>query len=222
LPVQPSLNSGSPLTLQQRSDALCPMARKSTYPLDATRRRVGSISDGGGHKYNLFSRPETTKSSTTMAEVYNHQSTLSNRARVNLALMLAWGVLQISSTSWMKGAWTKDNILIVMDTPNKPLPYLSHRFESSRIDSMFPTPMSTLSPPTIDQVGDWVNNTSIFSLGIFLLEMCHNCPIEDLATKQEKNENGKSFETGWGPTMRRPSRHASTSQPSTWTSMEGR
>jgi hypothetical protein len=129
-----------------------------------------------------------------MAEVYNHQSTLSNRARVNLALMLAWGVLQISSTSWMKGAWTKDNILIVMDTPNKPLPYLSHRFESSRIDSMFPTPMSTLSPPTIDQVGDWVNNTSIFSLGIFLLEMCHNCPIEDLATKQEKNENGKSFD----------------------------
>lgn len=127
----------------------------------------------------------------TLAEVYRKQSVLSNRNRVQLALMLAWGVLQISTTSWLKGKWTKENIFLVMDAPNKPLPYLSHRFESSRRDSLL---SSTLSPTTIDQVGDWVGNTSLFALGVFLLEMCFDCPIEDLATVKEKNEHGETFE----------------------------
>jgi hypothetical protein len=107
---------------------------------------------------------------------------------VQLALMLAWGVLQISSTSWLEGKWTKENILLVMDTPNRPLPYLSHRFESSHRDST----QSTLSPTTIDQVSDWVKNTSLFALGIFLLEMCYDRPIEELANVKEKNENGEA------------------------------
>jgi hypothetical protein len=107
---------------------------------------------------------------------------------VQLALKLAWSVLLLSSTNWLEGKWTKENILLVMDTPNKPLPYLSHRFESSHWGST----QSTLSPTTIDQVSDWVMNTSLFALGIFLLEMCYDQPIEDLATRKEKNENGEA------------------------------
>jgi hypothetical protein len=198
--IQSSSNNGSPLTIstttqvnqgnaQTTSDDLCPITKSPTEPPPTSRQRVGSISDGGGHSYNLFSRPgdATAKSSTTLAEVYRKQSSLSRKNRVQLAL-LAWGVLQISPTSWLKGKWTKDNIILVTDTTTKPLPYLSHRFESSRRDSM----LSTLSPTTVDQVGNWVNNTSLFALGVFLLEMCYNRPIEDLAASNEKDGNGET------------------------------
>jgi hypothetical protein len=175
---------------QNTSDDLCPITKSPTESSPTSRRRVGSISDGEGHNFNLFIRPgdATTKSSTTLAEVYRKQSRLSRKNRVQLALTLAWSVLQISSTSWLRGKWTKDNIVLVTDTTAKPLPYLCHRFESSRRDSK----LSTLSPATRDQVSDWVNNTSLFALGVFLLEMCYDCPIEDLATSQEKNENGEA------------------------------
>lgn len=182
------VSQGSP---QNTGDDLCPIIKSPGERPRTSRRRLGSISDKSGHNYDLFSRPEAAaiKSSITLTEVYRQQSALSTRNRVQLALMLAWGVLQISSTSWLKGKWTKDNILLVMDAPNKPLPYLSHRFESSRRDSLL---SSTLSPITIDQVGDWVNNTSLFALGVFLLEMCFDRPIEDLATANEKNESGEA------------------------------
>lgn len=175
---------------QSTSDDLCPIIKSPTHPLHVTRQRVGSISDKSGHNYDLFSQPEAaqTKSSMTLSEVYSKKSVLSNRNRVQLALILAWGVLQISSTGWLKGKWTKDNIFLVTDAPNKPLsPYLSHRFESARRDSLI---ASTLSPTTVDQVGEWVSNSSLFALGVFLLEMCFNSPIEALATAKEKDKNG--------------------------------
>jgi hypothetical protein len=196
--AHPSPTSGSSLTIstttlasqgnaQPGGFSLCPFP---TAPPRRTRTRVGSISDKNGHNCDLFSRPDAaaTRSFTTLAEVYNKQSALSNKKRVQLALTLAWGVLLLSSTSWLEGKWTKENIILVMDTRNKPLPYLSHRFESSRRDSM----QSTLSPTTINQVSDWVKNPSLFALGIFLLEMCYDRPIEDLATSKEKNGNGEA------------------------------
>lgn len=126
----------------------------------------------------------------TLSEVYSKENVLTNRNRVQLALVLAWGVLQISTTSWLKGKWTKDNIFLVMDAPNDPLPYLRHRFESARRDSLLPT----LCPTTRDQVGEWVGNTSLFALGVFLLEMCFNSSIEDLASVKEKENNGDASE----------------------------
>ena len=179
----------NPGNTHHANDDLCPIIKSPTQPLRVVRRRVGSISDKSGHNYDLFSRAEAglTKSSMTLSEVYSKQNSLSNRNRVQLALMLAWSVLQISSTSWLKGKWTKDNIFLVMDPPNQPLPYLSHRFESARRDSLL---SSTLCPTTVDQVGEWVSNTSLFALGVFLLEMCFDSPIEDLATAKEKDKNG--------------------------------
>jgi hypothetical protein len=201
LRLQSGSNSISPLatstttrviqgSAQNTINDLCPITKSPTEPPPTSRLRVGYISDGCGHDFNLFSEPAdaTIKSSTTLAEVYRKQSRLSSKNRVQLALTLAWSVLQISSTSWLKGNWTKDNIVLVMDKSTGPLPYLCHRFESSRRDSK----LSTLSPTTRDQVGEWVNNTSLFALGVFLLEMCYDQPIEELATSKEKNENGET------------------------------
>ena len=176
-------------TAQHPSDDLCPIFKQPRQSPNGGRQRVGFISDKSGHMFHLFSRPDVIlgKPSITLSGVYRKESLLSNRNRVQLALKLAWGVLQISSTSWLRGKWTRENIFLVMDAPNNPLPYLIHRFKSSRETSQL---SSTLPRTTIDQADDWVSNMSLFALGIFLLEMCFDCSIEDLATAREKDRNG--------------------------------
>ena len=175
------------------SEDLCPIIKSPTEPLRVGRQRVGSISDNSGHKYDLFSRPEAalTKSFMTLSEVYSKHNVLSNRNRVKVALVLAWGVLHLSSTDWMRGWWSKDNILLVFDGMGMPCVYLTHRFEAARSDPLL---SSTLSPTTVDQVGEWVSNTSLFALGVVLLEMCFNSSIEGLATAKEKDKDGNATE----------------------------
>lgn len=167
---------------------LCSML-KSPAVLPPVRRRVGSISDSSGQSYNLFSRPDpvSSKTSVKLAEIFKQRSSLSTMNRVRLALMLAWGVVQISCTDWLKGEWSRDNILLVMDPTNKPKPYISHRFQSSRQN----TQLSTLAPTILNQLAPWIMNPSLVALGVFLVEVCYNKPIEDLATVAEKNEQGK-------------------------------
>jgi len=179
--------------VQYSSDDLCPIIKTPTQPPRPGRQRVGSICDKSGHKYDLFTRPEValTKSSMTLSEVYRKHKVLSIRNRVQIALILAWGVLQLSFTDWLRGWWTKDNILIVFEGFGTPCVYLTHRLESACMDPLLP---STLSPTTVDRVGDWVGNTTIFALGVVLLEMCFNSPIEDLATAKEKDRNGDAHD----------------------------
>lgn len=124
-----------------------------------------------------------------LSEFFHQQSSLSNKNRVELALRLSWAVLQISSTSWLNARWTKDNILLVMDTPDNPRPYLSHRFESARRDSQ----CCTLTPTKSHDILEWISNVSLFDLGVFLIEVCYGRSIEDLAISTEKNENGEPF-----------------------------
>lgn len=170
---------------------LCTMLKKRTEPASTTRRKLGSISSPTSPVV-LFSEPDQllripTRRSAKLAELLVQQNALSMKSRVRIALMLAWGVLQISSTGWLSGKWTKDNILIVTDTPHNSLPYVSHRFQSSRRASQ----SSTLDPEATNHIADWIRNASLFALGVFLLEMCYNRSIEDLAVAEEKTERGE-------------------------------
>lgn len=158
------------------------------------RRRLSSVSRSKVHDYQLFIEPDPkaaarTKSSLKLAETFEQPGTLSRKNKMKLAWTLACGVLQISSTSWLRGKWTKENVLLVMDDANKPLPYLSHVFHSARRSSQ----SSTLTPATSNQVVDWVKNATLFALGVFLLEVCYNRSIEDLASVKEKSQKGEPW-----------------------------
>lgn len=124
-----------------------------------------------------------------IVELFGQSSKMSNKNRVQVGLMLAWGVLQISSTSWLEGHWTKDNILLVIDHPNKPLPYVSHHFQSSRRNSH----SSTLTPRRSNEITNWARNLPLFALAVFLLEICYYRSIEDLAQDIEMNEKGEPY-----------------------------
>lgn len=174
---------------------LCTLLKEIEHRPRPARGRHGSISAGSeGLSYELSSKSDhpltpPMRSSVNLADFFNQQNNmrLTTKNKVQLALMLAWGVLQISSTSWLSGTWTKDNILLVMDTPDKPVPYVSHRFESSRHLRR----TSTLNPTVSYRIAGWVKNASLFALGVFLLEVCYNRSIEDLANPDEKNTDGE-------------------------------
>lgn len=152
------------------------------------RHRSGSMTSSSGKSVHFFSKPEPVlaKSSIRLSDFYDQRNTLSNKDRVRLALMLAWGVLQISCTSWLEGNWTRENILLVLDASNRPLPYISHRFKSCRKSATSDSSLTSKANPS----ETWINNISMFALCVFLIEVCHNRPIEDLATNDEKQENG--------------------------------
>ncbi|SMR52358.1 unnamed protein product [Zymoseptoria tritici ST99CH_1A5] len=187
----PSIAPSGALPCTSCVSDLCTILKSCQDPVRPARRRLGSISDSKGQNYDLFSRPDpiTTKHSVVVAEYFEQKSVLSNRFRVELALMLAKGVLQMSSTSWLEGKWTKHNILLVTDAPNSLLPYVSHRFESAGRSST----SSTLVPTTPDSVEAWIRNPTMFSLGVLLLEVCYNRSIESLAANDEKNDFGKAW-----------------------------
>ena len=180
-----------------------------------SRKRLGSLSssqplstsndEGQGLIYRLHSGPDEeaaspTRKSVKLPDLFKRPNELNPKTRVNLGLMLAWGVLQISSTSWLSGGWSKDNILLVEDTSSERRPYVSHRFPpthrrdsrvsmSSRRDSH-----STLDPPEPPyQMGDWARDASLFALAVFLLEMCYGQSIEDMAIESERDATGKPY-----------------------------
>lgn len=174
-------------------DDLCTHLKGPFSRTHVRRRRLSSVSGSNGCNYNLFLEPDPvtaarTKSSIKLAETFQKPSTMSRKHRMKLALKMAWGVLHVYSTSWLKGGWTKEHVLLLMDDANKPSPYLSHAFRSARRNSQ----SSTLAPAISDRMEEWVKDATLFALGVFLLEMCHHRSIEDLASPKERPPSGEA------------------------------
>jgi len=184
------------------TDLCATLTNSDSFDPQSPRRRLGSISDSNGHKFDLSTRFDKStftfaRQSIKLADAFGKPISalgptvarksvrfhMSNRDRVQLGLLLAWGVLQISSTSWLEGHWTKDNILLVIDPPNKPHPYVSHCFQSKRRISNG----SSLIPSASNEIMDWTPNVPLFALARFLLELCYESSIEDLAQANELN-----------------------------------
>lgn len=178
-------------------------------------RRLGYINDKEGRKYSVFTiagkaPPNSATSSTYhLGEIFSRPSqqpnadqkpihdalkttTLKTSERVRLALMLGWNALQLHSTHWLEDHWTKDNILLVIDPPNIPQPYVTHNFQSSsRRNSREDLDELTLTPSRRERLTSWVPNEALFNLGVVLIEICYNKSIEELADANEKDEKGE-------------------------------
>ncbi|KAJ9650779.1 hypothetical protein H2198_009934, partial [Neophaeococcomyces mojaviensis] len=194
---------------------LCAVLKNVNFDSRPARRRLGFISDPNNrHKFWLSTRFDhlssaTTKRSFRLAETLGRRLPsqglaeyqapswfdMHTRHRVELCLMLAWGVLHFSSTGWLQGNWTKDNILLVVDPSDKIRPYVTHRFESSRRNSEAPS-LSPLTPLTPNRITKWTGNDALFALAVSLIEICHGETIENLAEEDEKhNGEVKTFLT---------------------------
>lgn len=75
--------------------------------------------------------------------------------------------------------------MLVVDSTDKPRPYVIHRFESSRRNSDTSS-LPTLTPLISNDITKWSGNDALFALAVFLIEMCYGMRIEDLANSEEK------------------------------------
>lgn len=151
-----------------------------------SRRRLGSISDSDLREYDIYkdnrTKPTSTVACGTLSQFFDRHSSLTNKTRVRLALKLAWAVLQISSTGWLKGEWTKENVLLVLATSDDPMAYITHGFESSKHKSV----SSTLEPTSLSQIANGDTCASLWALGVLMVELCCDKPIEKMAADNEK------------------------------------
>ena len=168
-------------------DSLCEtLAQVQNLPYQS-RYHLGSISDSNTHQFDLFTStkpPDTlrTQEFIKFRDMFKRPGILSYKSRVNLALKLAWAVLQLSTSSWLHERWTKDNIFLIMDGDGNPTPYVLHHIQTCLDRSSSPA----LSTNKADAIGIWTGYRPLFSLAILLLELCYHKSIEDLAMDEEK------------------------------------
>lgn len=192
---QPIIEDDTPPS-ETPSEGLCDKLRTSSpfsHTIDSAaphvNRRISMTSDrptsiSQKQSFRLADGLGRSASSPVNATALPPWLQLRIRHRIHLGLMLAWGVLQISSTGWLAGYWTIDNILLVKDAADKPKPYVTHRFESSQTsDDAIASP--TLTPLVPSHIALWTRSSVLFALGIFLIEIGCDRLITELAYSYE-------------------------------------
>ena len=110
---------------------------------------------------------------------------LSRQQRLVIAVTLAHAVLQLHKSPWLSETWSKSDIFFFshgVDAYKRPIadrPYVSRSFASNRDG---PQKIST-GLKTDDVFNSQIVNKSLFALGIVLIELCFNKPLEDLCAK---------------------------------------
>ena len=115
------------------------------------------------------------------------RQSFSQGVKHQLASTLGSTVLQLHSTPWLEG-WEKQDIQYLPEaegdtaqSPTSPVqPYISRRFSSSKS-----RPSSVSSSKTATQVQSFARNETLFTLGVVLIEIAYNKPIEDLVEPRD-------------------------------------
>ncbi|KAK3167107.1 hypothetical protein OEA41_010232 [Lepraria neglecta] len=170
---------------------------QTTRPDDG--KCLGYLSDAKETRYGLFSVNPRSDVEPPMASIHVGEPLSPSRRRSRtgrawkrqsfsqgvkhqLASTLGSTVLQLHSTPWLEG-WDKQDIQYLPEaegdtaqSPTSPVqPYISRRFSSSKSRTS-----SVSSSTTAAQVQGFARNETLFTLGVVLIEIAYNKPIEDL------------------------------------------
>jgi hypothetical protein len=130
------------------------------------------------HMINPLQKQELFSSSTESVTLQSlllrpHQTrpSMNRRNRFTLAIILASSLLQLHSTPWMSDGWNKQDVFFLstldLHQPIISRPYLFKSFHSSQDASVNPSLPIKFN-----------TKTALTNLGIMLLELCFNIPIE--------------------------------------------
>ena len=116
---------------------------------------------------------------------------LSRRQRLEIAVTLASSVLQLHQSPWLSEIWSKKDIKFFfqgLDKDNQPLinhAYVSRSFSPSASRSTLQLSPNLRNNDILDSL---IINKTLFALGIVLVELCLNKPLEDLRTPQPNDD----------------------------------
>ncbi|KAF4538968.1 hypothetical protein BFW01_g8239 [Lasiodiplodia theobromae] len=119
----------------------------------------------------------------TLSELLDGSTKLDPREKRTLALIFAESLLLYHDSAWMSangGGWAKDDICFFFQTEDEPdvaHPFLSARFDNASITRKDPFRNASLH-----------RNPSILALGILLIEIFNEKPIEKWRTPRERKD----------------------------------
>ena len=154
---------------------------------------------GDKHKHYLYwadptITPETRSTSLDDLLSYpisgSHKTWLSRKDRLRIAVTLAWSILELDGTLWLKPTWSSKDILFHEKTNQASDPQYSYPYISWKLCR------------TDDNVADYMHDSSpnhyhafrsetLFALGLILVELCFGSRLADL----HMEEDGDSCET---------------------------
>ena len=127
---------------------------------------------------------------------------LSGRQRLSIAVILAHTVLQLHDSPWLTESWGKNDIWFFFSgvdrhkQPNIEPPYISRSFKPGS-DQNASTPGEESVAQT-DRYSHLIINKTLFALGIVLIELALNRPLEEFRTdtmSSEPSASNRSYTT---------------------------
>ncbi|KAI4690174.1 uncharacterized protein J4E84_004356 [Alternaria hordeiaustralica] len=149
---------------------------------------IGYLTDNSNRQYGIYPLDSANDSEKSSPTVYSLRQILteykSNNWRLRLsdklqvALDLAFSVLQLYKTPWLDEQWSDSDVYFVRhpDAPAASLyehPFVYRKISASKIDQA----SDNIGRPAAYRV---IRNQTLFTLGILLIELCFEKSIEDL------------------------------------------
>ncbi|KAL9122298.1 MAG: hypothetical protein Q9187_001146 [Circinaria calcarea] len=104
--------------------------------------------------------------------------------KLRLAKLLALGVLQFHSTPWLQDSWRSRDVFFfgIRDLTSDPLcaPYLNARFVKANPAAIVPQQTSSETQIARSITRSLAPNSILYSLGIMLIELGFDAPLQDL------------------------------------------
>ena len=124
--------------------------------------------------------------------------------KLNLAKTLALAVLQFHSTPWLKREWQSQDVVFfgIQDFATDPLqmPYLKSRVQTQRntTDQRAMISATGNECSNVTHLRSPVRNQTLYSLGVMLIELAYDSPLEDL--KRPEDDQGDPHTMYWAAT----------------------
>lgn len=118
-----------------------------------------------------------TESPATLQELLSGSTKMGSREKRELALTCAYSLLLLHDSPWLSKGWGKTELFFFSKLDHEPdfrMPFLSTRFE---------LPAQEIGQPGS---GAFHPNSSILALGILLIEIFNEKPIESWRTPEER------------------------------------
>jgi hypothetical protein len=155
------------------------------YLLDSLQRKHGIFPLGSSACYN----DQQSWSAYSLRQILTSRAGIDQGMmgpnKYKLAVDLASSVLQLHRTPWLCEDWNSNDVYFVQ----RPGTLASSICEHTFIDSRFSAAKATqkLAQPPMQRV---IRNPTLFALGILLIELLYEKPIEDLQTDRDRDCEG--------------------------------
>ncbi|KAF7136982.1 hypothetical protein CNMCM5793_006733 [Aspergillus hiratsukae] len=138
---------------------------------------LGFVPSEGWH-YHIHDPANVTRKLTRLGDVLTSQK-ITTRQKRTIALALAFGVLQLYDTPWIRESWTIDDIYVDSSQGIEHL-YVLKAFETS-------SPQSAIGNARTD-LDLFVRNRTLFALGVALLELTYGAPLSARKADEDLND----------------------------------